>query len=213
MKQVLAEDSHDSGSPAPPAGTRRVFLAIPLPDATRLAVADLVGRLQKAAHFTPLRANWVPLENMHLTLHFLGSVAQPQIDALLRDLPAATARVRRFSAEAAGIGYFPHSGAPTVLWAGVTRPLRALHQLRDALGQIVVAQGVPLQHQEFHAHITLARFKSLKGTGAFVNMARSYQTHPLGSFMVESAHLMESIFDKERGGVRYGSLGAAPLEV
>jgi 2'-5' RNA ligase len=176
--------------------SRRLFLAIPLSTDIRGRVAELSGRLQKGAHFTPLIASWVPPENFHMTLHFLGSVPEDrvaQLEAQLRNLPSS-ARALRLSF--CGLGYFPHPRAPKVLWLGVRQPPKELEQLVALTGRAITEAGVPLQHDNFHPHITLARFKSLKGTAAFVAMARSYEGAEAGTLEVETLMLMESCLGK-----------------
>jgi 2'-5' RNA ligase len=74
----------------------------------------------------------------------------------------------------------------------VAQPPKELGQLVSLSGQAISDAGVTLQHDNFHPHVTLARFKSLKGTAAFVSMARSYERAEVGSFEAESLMLMES---------------------
>ncbi len=189
--------------------SRRVFFALHPSPAVRDRLVDLSSRLQKAAHFTPVRANWVPACNLHLTLHFLGSVPEEKIQRMLAELPAAASQISAFPLEVETLGYFPHAKAPRVLWAGIRQPHKELFQLYDTVGQLVQRCGIELQHQNFHAHFTLARFKNLKGTGAFVQTARQYQTNKLGDFLVEEVHLMESKLSS--GSPVYVSLGNGQL--
>ncbi len=177
--------------------SRRLFLAIPLSIEIRQRVADLSGRLQKGARFTPLTASWVPPENFHLTLHFLGSVREDLVaglEARLTDLRKSDLALRL---SFCGLGYFPHSRAPKVLWMGVRQPPKELEQLVALSGRAITEAGVALQHDNFHPHITLARFKSLKGTAAFVAMARSYERAEAGTLAVDSLVLMESCLGKD----------------
>ncbi len=217
MKQVHEEgppktdESEVFCSPRETAGSaKRVFLAIDLPEEMRNKVADLSVRLQKAAHFTPLRANWVPPANFHITLHFLGPVPRDRIERICDGLGNATSLTSSLRLSLARIGYFPDEKAPKVLWAGLGGEFRTLLGLRNDLGRLVESCGVSLQHQNFHGHVTLARFKSLRGTGAFVKTATSYGAWKGGEFDVEGVTLFESVFTSE-DGVQYLPLRRSPL--
>jgi 2'-5' RNA ligase len=181
---------------APPARPRRLFIAITLPADLRDALADLSSRLQKGAHFTALQASWVPSANMHLTIHFLGPVPADRIPDLQTALGGVGIQCRPFTLQFQGLGYFPHAHAPKVLWVGVPKPPSALNQLVEITKTAVQSAGLELQHDNFHPHITLARFRSLKGTAAFVNMAKNYATTAPGSCEVGSIALMESLLSK-----------------
>jgi 2'-5' RNA ligase len=145
-----------------------------------------------------------------MTLHFLGSVPEETVTHLRENLSEAVAGVAPFVLKFRGIGYFPHAKAPKVLWLGVTRVPQPLTDLREAVGALARDAGLELPHPDFHAHVTLARFPALKGTGAFTKMARSYQNHDGGAGEIKSVHLFESLFEQETG-VRYESIGEAEL--
>lgn len=189
--------------------TRRLFLAVPLPDEIRLALDDYAARLRKAAMFTRLEAKWVDPANYHITLVFLGSVAYGAVEPLADAMRRRIAGIEPFDARIGGIGYFPHAKAPKVLWAGTTKaaePLKALHQA--ALGAARDA-GLEPEHGDFHAHVTLARFRSLKGTGAFAEMAKSQKPLQAGGMVVDRVRLYESLLGPE--GPQYKGLADAML--
>lgn len=200
-------DTPAPSSPGPRA--RRVFFALQLTEKIREALAELSDRLQKAAHFTPVVATWVPPRNFHLTLHFLGAVPEPVVQQLLAGLPEAVRGIDPFAMEVRGIGFFPNPRAPRVLWAGIHNAPPELKRVLDAVGRLAVRHGVELEHDNFHAHVTLARFKSVKGTGAFVKNADSQIHARIGDCRIAKVHLMESILSD--GAPEYVSLGSASL--
>jgi RNA 2',3'-cyclic 3'-phosphodiesterase len=189
---------HDSPAETPPdsAPTRRLFLAIPLPEDLRQAIADLSHRLQTGARFTALRATWVPTHNYHMTLHFLGSVDDERATRLEAGLRSLEGNLPSFPLAFRGLGYFPHERAPRVLWLGVPKPPPQLDSVVGATETAIRHAGIAVQHQNFHAHITLARFKALKGTAAFVNIARNYADAAPGRFEVDRLVLMQSVLSK-----------------
>lgn len=196
-------------SPAEPQ-TRRLFLAIALPGDLCAAVADLSRRLQKGAQFTALQASWVPAANYHLTLHFLGPVDSTRVASLQDALRTLQGTIRPFQLRFRGLGYFPHAKAPRVLWLGVPQPPDDLQRLVARTAEVIRATGLDLQHDNFHPHLTLARFRSLKGTAAFVNIARNYADAAPGNVEVQQIVLMESLFTK--GAPEYRPVLECPFE-
>lgn len=171
---------------------RRVFFALPVDQAVRDRLATVSASLRKAAHFTPARITWVAPENLHLTLHFLGRVEEDRVQALIAALPAFAAARPAIPLAFHGLGYFPHDRAPRVLWVGVRAVPPSLPALVDELATMIRQTGVSLQHDNFHAHVTLARFKALKGTAAFVQQAGQFRNKAMGSMTADRLCLMES---------------------
>ncbi|MDK2970729.1 MAG: 2,3-cyclic 3-phosphodiesterase [Candidatus Sumerlaeota bacterium] len=189
--------------------TKRVFFALPLDDARRAVLADMTERLAKAARFTPAEISWVPPANFHLTLHFLGAVPVPTVERLIAALPAAARDVPPFELRLRGIGYFPHHKAPRVFWAGVSRPLAGLMALHNRIARLIESEGLTLQHDNFHAHITLARFRSLRGTYAFSKLAAPHKDAEFGTAPANRVLLMESTLRPE--GPHYTAIGEGAL--
>jgi 2'-5' RNA ligase len=74
----------------------RLFIALPLPERLTLALE----RIQEGV----AGANWVPRENMHLTLRFIGETDGDTFEDLIEAL--AEVVVESFSLEIAGVGHF-----------------------------------------------------------------------------------------------------------
>lgn len=199
-------------TPAPPpsgenpdAPARRVFLAVGLDDAARGNLAEISQRLATAARFLPIRIAWVPPGNMHVTLHFLGSVPGPLVRRLADGIDGFCQGRKAFHIDIRGVGFFPNERQPKVLWAGIPEKDRQsaeedpLVALQQALGGWLQDQGVKLQHQTFHGHVTLARIKTLKGTAGFVKQAKQQAGgRVFGTVAVGEVILMESLLS---GGV------------
>lgn len=127
--------------------TKRLFIAIDLPDDVRRRLARLVAAAPPGVR--PTRPG-----QMHLTLHFLGDVAEETIPALLARLAAV--RGQPFSIDLAGVDRFPPQGRPTVLWAGVGRH-SALADLHAQVGEAVARAGLAVERRPYVPHVTLAR--------------------------------------------------------
>jgi 2'-5' RNA ligase len=126
----------------------RLFIAIELPEEVRKMLAGL--RRDMAG------LRWVPREQLHLTLLFLGEVGEGELEMLYRAL--GQIRFAPFSLKFTRPGSFPRSGPPRVLWFGIAgHP--ALEQLALRVKATVSACGIALEERPFHPHITLARIR------------------------------------------------------
>lgn len=126
---------------------RRLFTAIDLPRNVCWRLARLPGR-------PPHGVRPVSPGTIHLTLHFLGDVADDRRAALGEALRRV--QLAKFTITIRGTGVFPPSGRPAILWAGVTAtsPLTELH---EALGVAIAACGLAVEHRPYVPHVTLAR--------------------------------------------------------
>lgn len=158
----------------------RLFIAIEIPE-------DLKKWLARLRVDIP-GCRWTALEQIHLTLAFLGEVDE----ARLEGLTAALARIRtpEFSLRLVGTGCFPGRQHPRVLWVGVEREPR-LEALAARVRTALLAQGIPQEERHFSAHITLARLKLAKPSecAAFLDQHRNLKLPP---FSVRDFRLFQS---------------------
>ncbi len=127
----------------------RLFIAIPLPTAIKEEIVGLGGLLAGARP--------VPVEQLHLTLKFIGEVEGSR----RLDIEEVLAEISRpsFSLCLQGVGTFPPRGVPRVLWAGV-QPKDDLLSLRRSIENKLAEIGIPRERQKFQPHLTLARLNN-----------------------------------------------------
>ena len=158
----------------------RLFVAIPLPPDVRLVLAGLSGGVPGAG--------WLPAENLHLTLRFLGELD----DHLFEDVCHGLSQVggEAFALELAGVGHFGDRRQARVLWAGV-RPSEALARLRGRVERALQNCGLPREERRFHPHVTLARLRGapVERVGRFFVEHGCYASRP---FRVENFALFSS---------------------
>lgn len=139
----------------------RLFVAVDLDEACRRAAARLAGCLARQidAKVRPSpRIGWVSEDRMHLTLRFIGEVGEPAAADIQRALEPAY-DVPVFDLELSGVGTFPPSGSPRVIWIGVTRGGNHLAQLSRLVEDRLAPFGLEKEDRPFTAHLTLGRIR------------------------------------------------------
>jgi 2'-5' RNA ligase len=166
----------------------RVFYALVPGVALRRELAELALAVARAAH-----GRAVGVEQLHLTLLFLGNVERMRIHALC-DL-AAEVRVPPIVFTLTTVGRFRHAGVAWV--APADDDAATVSALAHALAQRAQDAGFTIERREFHPHITLARR---------CTRPPPIDCTPALPWHIERFVLMESV--PEGGGVRYRELGA-----
>ncbi|QDT53649.1 2',5' RNA ligase family [Caulifigura coniformis] len=180
--------------------TIRTFigLRIAATDALRSVSADL-GRMGRAVKITPA-------DKFHLTLKFLGDTRRSQFDDIAAALRKASSSVSRHAIEIVGLGAFPKSARPAVVWAGV-RPAGEIERLAAILDRLLEPLGFVPETRPYHPHLTLARVKG--DAAGLEEVIEANRETPYGSATAAVAELFQS--ELTPGGSRYTSLATAEL--
>jgi 2'-5' RNA ligase len=135
--------------------TVRTFIAIELDEELRANLRDLQDRLR--GQLAPRSVRWVRPQGIHLTLKFLGDTPVSRLDDIKAALAQAATEVGPFTFTVGGLGCFPHTRRPRVVWVGLQEPTGALVRLRDAVEAQVALLGFPTEKRPFSPHLTLGR--------------------------------------------------------
>jgi 2'-5' RNA ligase len=173
----------------------RLFIGVELDEAVKAAAADAAARLRRrlTRAVPALQARWVPPENLHITLWFIGEVADPQVEELTGALQRAPFDVRPFQLTAEGWGAFPPSGAPRVLWIGVTEGAWQMTAIYSELTARLAPLGYEPEKRRYSAHLTMARVKEPgRGTTAAVRKILSEAAAGCGTCRIAAVTLFQS---------------------
>lgn len=145
----------------------RLFVAVEPAEHVRRAAAAAAARLRAslAAKQSGDGIRWVPEENLHLTVWFLGELSDPRAAAVLEALRPPLP-LGPFMLRLAGLGAFPPSGAPRVIWMGVAQGRDELARVHDAVGARLAPWGFHREGRPYSAHLTLARVKEAASPSA-----------------------------------------------
>jgi 2'-5' RNA ligase len=164
----------------------RLFVALDLPWSLRERLAAMAGGLPGA--------RWVPPENYHLTLRFIGETPAHRAEEI--DHALAALRGRGFSLQLAGMHTFQKAGRATALWVGVERNPQLDHlqgKIETALKRI----GLEPERRRFTPHVTLARLDNAPEAKlvAYVQAHNLFRSEPVP---VEHFTLFSSLLGKEQ---------------
>lgn len=133
--------------------TIRCFLAIELS-------AELVQALRRVSDDLKNQGaqgvRWVQPGNIHLTLLFLGEVSRDLLPRLQKSLPPVVKEHLSFPIEVGGLGAFPSTRRPRVIWIGIT-PSSDLTVLQKSIEKTCSSCGIQPEERSFSPHLTLGR--------------------------------------------------------
>jgi 2'-5' RNA ligase len=138
----------------PEATPLRLFVATEVPDGVRAAIADAVARLRERFP----KARWVPSDNQHVTLKFLGSTHPRLVDWMTAAVGEVASHHTLFTTRVQGLGAFPNARRTRVLWAGLDDTGGAFGRLAADLEEALSEEFRP-EKRAFTPHLTVARFE------------------------------------------------------
>ncbi len=175
----------------------RLFVALALPEPLRKRLAMLAGGVREA--------RWLDIENLHLTLCFIGETREDTMD----DINHALEQVRAdsFDMTLSGVGHFQSRKRVHALWVGVeANP--ALVDLQGRIASALMRAGCAPDRRRFTPHITLARIKPAPPTHVRdwleANSLFRADPIPVTGFTLYESHLAQ-------GGAQHQALKEFPL--
>ena len=189
----------------------RLFVAVEFEEPVRIAAVDAAARLRArlSRHQVDLDARWVPVDNLHITLWFIGEVndlrAAAIVSALQPPFPCEP-----FELRLAGLGAFPPAGQPRVFWLGVSAGQDSLRVLHDETGARLRPLGFEDERRPYSAHLTIARVKDApRGSGPIVREVLAGTPAGAGSTIVSAVTLFRSRVSSK--GATYEPVARVPL--
>lgn len=138
----------------------RTFLAIDLGDTLRSALASIRASVTA---ISPEWAGekWVSIENLHLTLRFLGDQPSEALADIAAALMGALADVEQFESECLRVVEpSPHARKARMLWSRFDDPDGSFTALAHRIDAALCPLGIPPESRGFVPHVTLCRARS-----------------------------------------------------
>jgi 2'-5' RNA ligase len=188
----------------------RAFIAIELPQEIHQRLDQVTSQLKQHLGETAIR--WVPAENIHLTLKFLGDVSVANIEMLKKIVLTEAASYPHFEISVGGLGSFPDTRHPRVVWVGVEAP-PDLNTLQRAIEAATERLGYTKEERPFSAHLTLGRVSrnaTPKDARLIGETLESTKLGFIGAAYIDAVHLFKS--DLKPTGSIYTKMFTAPLK-
>lgn len=174
----------------------RIFIAINLPN-------DIKRELSLYEHKWPeLPAKWTPMDNMHITLEFLGDLTDEELGEVCIVVKEVAQRHSSFSINLNNVSYGPPKKIPPrMVWAKGEKS-EELSDLKDDLQKYLLERvAFRPELKNFSPHITLARISEWKWKKIEPEERPEVNENIDFIFTVESIEVMES--ELKRGGPQY----------
>ncbi len=184
----------------------RAFIAVELPDSVRQEVASLQADFKSSG----ADVKWVDPENLHLTLKFLGDIEESQTAALKEALGAGIGGLTPLDIHLEGIGAFPKTTFPRVIWVGVNQGEKQLVELGEKAEQACVGLGFPREERPFSAHLTIGRVRSKDRLAPLIKKLQVAEFRATAPAPVTKIILFQSTLSPK--GPIYTPLAEFPLE-
>jgi 2'-5' RNA ligase len=188
----------------------RLFVAVPLPEAARSAVEELIAPIAATTGSGSRTIRWVRLDGLHLTLRFLGPTAFGRVAAVEAAVRSAAVAQHPFRIVIHGAGAFPSPTRPRALWLGLDEGVAELSRLYDRLQDSLSEAGWTPDDRPFRPHLTLARSDGVPNAASVVAALREAASGFSFAFEADRLVLFESITGG--GPARYVPLAEAPFE-
>ena len=173
----------------------RSFIAIALPTLVRRNAVRLIDRLSESGD----GVKWVPKDNLHLTLKFLGDVDNTEVPSVCKVLREVCREFEPFDLSFAGTGGFPDVSRPRVLYAGVNDPTGSLTSMVTAMEKRLADLGFKPEPRDYTPHLTLGRSRggSRRISPDVIRQLQDCDEVVLGEMLVENIQLIASFLEKD----------------
>jgi 2'-5' RNA ligase len=188
----------------------RAFIAIELPLEIHQRLDQVISQLKQRLGDSAIR--WVPAENIHLTLKFLGDVSEANLEMLKKILQTESSGCPNFEISVGGLGAYPNAHNPRVIWVGVEAP-SDLNNLQRAIETATERLGYTKEERPFSPHLTLGRVSrnaTPRDAHLIGEVLETNKVGFLGAAHIDTVHLFKS--DLKPTGSVYTKMYTASLK-
>lgn len=171
----------------------RTFIALPLAGNVSGGAAKLIRKL--AALDSQIK--WVPTDNLHLTLKFLGDVENTEVPSICNVLQDICDEYDPFMLDFTGTGAFPDLERPRILYAGVTDPSGSLVKMVGEIETGLADLGFKPEPRDYRPHLTLGRSRNRRLSPEALEVMSAHEDIGFGDMEVDAVELIASFMDKD----------------
>ncbi len=165
----------------------RAFVCIDFPD----AIVKEVARIQEQLENLKFTGKMTELENLHLTLKFLGEIEKEKIEEVRKKL--GKIKFQEFEAKMSEIGSFSRRGNPRIVWIKIGG--KEIFELQEKIDGEMKELGFKME-ERFMSHMTIARVKYAKDKKGFFEYVKNLGIKEIkfkvDKFILKRSELRES---------------------
>ena len=191
-------------------GIIRAFIALDLSPEVLGRLEYLAGQLK--GRLSGAQVRWVSVQNIHLTIKFLGDVSVNNLGVLNKIVENEAHQQVEFEIRVAGLGAFPSTNRPRVIWVGVEAPGN-LSALQRNIDTETAKLGYASEGRDYSPHLTLGRVARNVSDGELRRISEalvSLKASQLGACLIQAVHIYRS--DLNPQGSVYTKLFSADLQ-
>lgn len=167
----------------------RLFIALPID----VSIIDKLNQVYSTLTTFSDVLKVVDPAQYHLTLKFIGECEGTIAHAIEKEFINIPIQVSSLEYTVKGIGMFPNSKNPSVIWTGIITNEKAMNQLAKQMESFAKKFGIKEENRPFVPHLTLARIrKGRKLTEKINEKLKAYESIEFGSAVFNRIVLFSS---------------------
>ncbi|NIO37565.1 RNA 2',3'-cyclic phosphodiesterase [Candidatus Bathyarchaeota archaeon] len=165
----------------------RSFIAF---DIDNQEVLNRMKKVQDLLWATGANVKAVKVENIHVTMRFLGNIAHKMVEQIFEEMKKV--QFTSFEVKVRGVGAFPHLHRLNVIWAGLTEGADHMRNIFNQLEPSLRSLGFRADSKGFSPHITIARVRSARNKNELIECIKENADFEFGTVKAECLRLKRS---------------------
>ncbi len=165
----------------------RSFIAF---DIDNDSVVNRIASAQKLLIQTNADLKLVEPKNIHITVRFLGAINPEMVEKVYAAME--NVKFTPFNIQITGLGVFPTTNYPRVVWAGITDGADQLKSIFEQLEPQIHDLGFAPDPNGFSPHLTIARVRSGANKQRLVDLVQRQENFDFGIIRADSLRLKKS---------------------
>ncbi|MBU4031921.1 MAG: RNA 2',3'-cyclic phosphodiesterase [Candidatus Thermoplasmatota archaeon] len=182
----------------------RAFIAVEVPFSAEL------DRFSKAVKGSGANLKIVDLQNIHITLKFLGDTDEAIVPEIEKIMNSAVSGVLPFKMQMKGTGAFPNLDKISVIWAGL-EGAETLGVIAKRIDDGLKPLGFEPEKRKFSPHVTVARVRDSRNRRELAEIIHGWETGEFGDVPVGRIILKKSVLTPQ--GPMYSDISTAKLKI
>jgi 2'-5' RNA ligase len=167
---------------------KRIFIALKVNAENELLkmISSLKDKLRNDS------VKWTNIDNIHITLAFLGDTQECTIDEIFPVLSKKCSGYGSFQLILSGCGVFRSFSDPRIIWTGI-QPSDELTGLYSSIISGLKELNIKLEDRPYNPHLTVGRIKHINDIRILESLIVKYKNTELQKVNADEVILYESI--------------------